>query len=58
MKTDNDAANSGIDSKEIVRDGLIELRDAMLTISRFHESMLLTHAIWWLAEDPADAKQD
>lgn len=45
-----DSSQHGIDSRESVREGLIELRNAMLTIPRWDETLLLSHAIWWLAD--------
>lgn len=53
--TDAEANAHGIDNRETVRIGLIELRDAMLTIPRFDEALLLSHAIWWLSTDIEDA---
>jgi len=43
-------SDHGIDKREVVREGLIELRNAMLTIPRFDETLLLSHAIWWLSD--------
>lgn len=51
MPTESERQSAGIDTRESVREGLIELRDAMLSIQRFGEAMLLTHAIWHLSDD-------
>jgi len=45
-----DHSDHGIDRREVVREGLVELRNAMLTIPRFDETLLLSHAIWWLSD--------
>lgn len=39
----------GIDTAEIVREGLIELRNEKLKAAEFGETVLLTHAIWWMS---------
>src|SRR5882724_4746102 len=46
----SDHSDHGIDKKSVVREGLVELRNAMLTIPRFDETLLLSHAIWWLSD--------
>lgn len=51
MATDEQAAERGISPRAEVRQGLIDLRDAMLTIPRFDEAVLLSHAVWWLAPE-------
>lgn len=46
----NRKANShGIDTAASVREGLIEMRGAMLVSNDFQGAVLLTHAIWWLS---------
>jgi hypothetical protein len=38
-----------VDSPEVVRNGLIELRNRLLTDNDFDNAVLLSHAIVWLA---------
>jgi hypothetical protein len=51
--TDDQALSEGIDRRSIVRDGLIQLRNAEMANAQWVNVMLLTHAIWWLADDRA-----
>lgn len=39
----------GIDSAPVVRQGLIELRDAALAQGAFGVSVLLSHAVAWMS---------
>lgn len=43
----------GVETKESVRQGLIELRDALLKSPepRWEYITLMSHAIWWLDDD-------
>src|SRR6266496_5360471 len=50
MATDQEANRHGVEAKETVRRGLIEVRDSMLSIQRWNETVLLSHAVWWLAD--------
>jgi hypothetical protein len=46
---DKQAASAGIDSMNVVREGLIDLRDRFLETDRWEDTVLLTHAVWWFS---------
>jgi len=52
------AWSAGIDAKENVRQGLIDLRNALLKADQpaWDYIVLLSHAIWWLA--PSDPPKE
>jgi len=43
------AAGDGIDTYDAVRDGVIALRNQLLTRGTFDAAVLLSHLIWWLS---------
>lgn len=53
MNREQEAAAAGIDTRVNVRQGLIELREKFLSqpSPAWDTVALLSHAIWWLADD-------
>lgn len=50
VEMDREANSSGIDTLDIVREGLIEMRNDALDRLDPHAAVRLTHAIWWLSK--------
>ena len=49
IKSDAEAAASGVDGLPETRHALIEWRDVALTAGDMSSAVLLSHAIWWLS---------